>query len=188
MKKLVSSIVFAAIPLILSIFMLAFPARVTTILFFMIALYILYGALRELYVILKVDVIPNRLQTFSVVKNAVNIILSVILIFLSFSRPDIIMKVVVYIVAVDLLLTALSDTVDYIVLRRLGFTDILALDVVLRYVFSIIMFFFPSFISSTFIKIAAIIILIFSVLFMVFSVLSYRSGKDEIIAEYEEEK
>ena len=68
----------------------------------------------------------------------------------------------------------------------MGFRDILALDVILRYVFSAIMFFFPSFISSTFINIVAIIILILSVLYIVLSIVSYRRRKDEIFVEYEE--
>lgn len=186
MKKLISSIALALIPLVLSILMLAFPSRIVTVVFFMLSLYILLGSLRELYVVLKVDELPAGIRNVSVIKNAINIILSVIVIFMAFSNPGILMDIVVYIVAVDLLLTAISDTIDSIILRRMGFRDILALDVILRYVFSAIMFFFPSFISSTFINIVAIIILILSVLYIVLSIVSYRRRKDEIFVEYEE--
>ena len=48
------------------------------------------------------------------------------------------------------------------------------------------MFMFPSFISSTFIKIVAIIILILSVLFIAISIFSWKKKKDEIVVEYEE--
>ena len=87
MKKLISSIITALIPFVLAVLMLAFPSRTVSIVFFMLALYILYGALRNLYVVLKVDALPSRMRNVSVVKNALNIILSVIVIFLSFSIP-----------------------------------------------------------------------------------------------------
>ena len=68
----------------------------------------------------------------------------------------------------------------------MGIRDIIAMDVILRYVFALVMFFFPSFISSTFIKIVAIIILVLSSLYIAFCVFAYRNKKDEIIVEYEE--
>lgn len=186
MKKLILNIIYALIPLTFAVLLLAFPSRTASILFIMLSVFILYGSLKELYFILKVDMLSDRLRLISVIKNAINIILSVVVLFLSFSKPDVLMDVVVYIIAIDLLLTAISDSVDYIVLRRLGFYDIVALDVILRYVFAILMFMFPSFISSTFIKIVAIIILILSVLFIAISIFSWKKKKDEIVVEYEE--
>ena len=79
-----------------------------------------------------------------------------------------------------------GDSIDYMILRRMGFRDILALDVVLRYIFAFLMFFFPSFISGTFIKIVAIIILVLSVVYMALIIFSYRNKKEEIVVEYEE--
>ena len=186
MKKLIFSIITALIPFVLAVLMLAFPSRTVSIVFFMLALYILYGALRDLYVVLKVDALPSRVRNVSVVKNALNIILSVIVIFLSFSNPQALLDIVVYIIALDLLLTAIADSLDYVLLRRMGIRDIIAMDVILRYVFALVMFFFPSFISSTFIKIVAIIILVLSSLYIAFCVFAYRNKKDEIIVEYEE--
>ena len=96
MKKLISSIITALIPFVLAVLMLAFPSRTVSIVFFMLALYILYGALRDLYVVLNVDALPPRVRNVSVVKNALNIILSVIVIFLSFSNR-VRMKLIVFV-------------------------------------------------------------------------------------------
>ena len=186
MKKLISGMVTALIPFSLAVLMLAFPSRTVSIVFFMLSVYILYGALRDLYIVLKIDELSSRIRSVSVVKDGINIILSVVVIFLSFKNPQVLLDIVVYIIALDLLLTAISDSIDYMILRRMGFRDILALDVVLRYIFAFLMFFFPSFISGTFIKIVAIIILVLSVVYMALIIFSYRNKKEEIVVEYEE--
>lgn len=185
MKKLMISLAFAVVLMVLSILMLLYPESILTIVFLSVAVFILYGALKELYVVLKFA-LPSSLRNVGIIKNGINIVLSIIIIFLSFSKPEALMNIVVYLIAVDLLLSAIIDTVDYLTIRNLGFSSVISLDVIIRYVLSVLMFFFPSFISGTFMKIIAIIILISSVLIAVAGIWSYRREKDEIFAEYEE--
>ena len=100
MKKLILNIIYALIPLTFAVLLLAFPSRTASILFIMLSVFILYGSLKELYFILKADMLSDRLRLISVIKNAINIILSVVVLFLSFSKPDVLMDVVVYIIAI----------------------------------------------------------------------------------------
>ena len=93
MKKLILNIIYALIPLTFAVLLLAFPSRTASILFIMLSIFILYGSLKELYFILKVDMLSDRLRLISVIKNAINIILSVVVLFLSFSKPDVLMDV-----------------------------------------------------------------------------------------------
>ncbi len=186
MKKLISSIILALIPFALGVFILVFPERTITIVFFMIAVFILLSSLKELYIVLSFDELSQRIRNVGIAKNAINLIFSIVLIFLSFSNPTALIDIVVYLVAIDLLLTAVSDSLDYFYLRRLGFGDVPFLDVGLRIALSVIMFFFPSFISSTFIKIVAVVLIVISILYLVISILKYKKKGDEIYVEYEE--
>ena len=187
MKKLLSSIILALVPMALGILILLFPSRTITIVMFMIALFMLIAALKELYTLLSFDALSPRIRNVGIAKNSINIILAVLVMFFAFSNPESLMNIIVYLIAIDLLLTALSDILDYVMLHRLGFNDIPFIDTVLKIALSILMFFFPSFISSTFIKIVAIILIVLSVAYLLISIFIYRNQKEEeIVVEYEE--
>lgn len=194
MKKL-ANLMPGIILTIIGLLILLVPTKVVMIVTAVVAIYLLVLGLRNLYLVIKVfSAVPGALRVGSIVKNVVNIIFGAVVLYFAISRPEIILSVLVYIIALDLLVSALIDALDIAAIRRMGGDGIGFFDVVLHVIFAVLMFFFPKLIASTVLTIIGVIALVIGVLMAVGSIYSMNPGShkgtkdDPIDVEWEEKK
>ncbi len=192
MKRLISNLMLSLLVLLLGSLMIIRPDRVMTVVFAILGIFMLASGLKNLYLsIAYASAISRRLGIAAIVKNAFNTIFSVLIVYFAFSNPAALMSIAVYLIAIDLLLTALLDLLDHMILRRQGYVTVGIMEIVVRIAFSIFMFFFPQLIGSTVFRIVAIVLVIYGVFSAVVSVLGFfarkkHSAKEEIEVEWEE--
>lgn len=188
MKRLMDFLPGASL-LLVGVLLLVIPQNILVgIITSIVAVYLLILALRNLYYVVKVySEIPSILKMSSLLKNAINIILPVIVIYLSFTNPRIITSVIVYIIAFDLIVSALIDALDIRAFRKMGYMGMNYMDVILHLMFALFMIFFPNILVSTVKTIVAVILIILGVLFLSsgFYTFRYRGsrGMDEEVID-----
>ncbi len=191
MKRLISNLMLSLLVLLLGSLMIIRPDRVMTVVFAILGIFMLASGLKNLYLsIVYASAISRRLGIAAVIKNAFNTIFSVLIVYFAFSNPEALMSITVYLIAIDLLVTALLDLLDHMILRRQGYVTVGIMEIVVRIAFSIFMFFFPYLIGSTVFRIVAIILVIYGVFSLIMSVLGFFAGKkhsakEEIEVEWE---
>lgn len=192
MKRLISNLMLSLLVLLLGSLMIIRPDKVMTVVFAILGIFMLASGLKNLYLsIVYSSAISRGMGIAAVAKNAFNIIFSALIVYFAFSDPAALMSIAVYLIAIDLLLTALLDLLDHMILRRQGYVAVGMMEIVVRIAFSIFMFFFPHLIGSAVFRIVAVVLVIYGVFSAIMSVLSFfarkkHPAKEEIEVEWEE--
>lgn len=150
------------------------PGKVITIVTAAIAAFILIQGVRNLYITVNLfGDIRGALRTSALVKNTVNIIFSAVILFMAFAKPHLIMSVLVYVIAADLLLSAGIDAFEVVSLHRLGSDGVSWFDVLWHVLLAILMFLFPRVFASAALTVVAVVMLVVGVVLIVASIFTW---------------
>lgn len=189
MKKLALQIITALFPLLLGFLILLFPSRVIAIVFLILAFFLLFSSARELYVVTRYFLRSSRrLFITGALKNGINIILSLIIIYLSLAKPHVLGNIIIYLFALDLLLSGAVGILDSVKLKKLGIPSTLITSAVSSVIFAVFLFLFPSFIQSVVMTVIAIILIVVGTAMVVSAVAKWNSDRKNgnIDVTYEE--
>lgn len=192
MKRFISNLMLSLLVLALGGLMIIRPDRVMTVAFAVLGVFMLVSGLKNLYLsIVYAPAISRRLGLVAVVKNAFNTLVAVLVVYFAFANPAALMSLAVYLIAFDLLLTALLDLLDSMMLRKQGYAAVGMLEIAMRIALSVFMFFFPVMIGSTVFRIVAVLLVVCGVVLSALSVIGFISRrnnpvKEEIEVEWEE--
>ena len=182
MKK-ASLLVPGIILALAGVLVLLVPGKVVTIVTAAIAAFILVQGIRNLYITVNLfGDIRGALRTSAIVKNTVNIIFSAVVVVMAFMKPSLILSVLVYVIAADLLISAGIDAIEVISLHRLGSDSVSWFDVVWHLVLAVLMFLFPRVFASAALTVVAVVMLVVGIVLIAASIFTwYRSRKLEQI-------
>ena len=150
------------------------PGKVVTIVTAAIAAFILIQGIRNLYITVNFfGDIRGALRTSAIIKNTVNIIFSAVVLFLAFSKPELIVSVLVYVIAADLLISAAIDAMEVISIRRLGADGVSWFDVFWHMILAVTMFLFPRFFASAALTVVAVIMLAIGIVLLAATIFTW---------------
>ena len=182
MKK-ASMLVPGIILTIAGLLVLLVPGKVITIVTAAIAAFILVQGIRNLYITVNLfGDIRGALRTSAIVKNTVNIIFSAVVIVMAFMKPHLIMSVLVYVIAADLLVSAGIDAIEVISLHRMGSDSVSWFDVLWHLVLAVLLFLFPRVFASAALTVVAVVMLVMGIVLIAASAFTwYHTRKLERI-------
>ena len=182
MKK-ASMLVPGIILTIAGLLVLLVPGKVITIVTAAIAAFILVQGIRNLYITVNLfGDIRGALRTSAIVKNTVNIIFSAVVIVMAFMKPHLIMSVLVYVIAADLLVSAGIDAIEVISLHRMGSDSVSWFDVIWHLVLAVLLFLFPRVFASAALTVVAVVMLVMGIVLIAASAFTwYHTRKLERI-------
>lgn len=161
MKKYLGWIVSGILLIALGIFMLCMPASVLKVAVIAFGVYTILEGLFSFIASFSVRNLKNIFMT-SMIKALVNLFIGILVIYLAASSSAAaVADWVVYLIAANLLLSALAELLEDHVLRKAGLTMFgLSSGAILSLIFALVMFLFPQFVNATFFTVLAVILIV----------------------------
>lgn len=157
MKKYVSWIISGVLLIAAGIFMLVKPESVVKIAVIAFGVYTVLEGLSALLVSSRIKEVRGIFRA-NLIKALINLFVGILVVyFAAVSTGAQVASWVVYLIAINLLLSSLTEFLELAYVRKNGFeTYGLSTGALLSIIFAIIMFLFPTFINNTFFMIVAI--------------------------------
>lgn len=193
MKKYLSWIVSGILLIALGIFMLIMPASVLKVAVIAFGAYTILEGLFSFIASFSVRKLKNIFMT-SMIKALVNLFIGILVIYLAASSSaSTVADWVVYLIAANLLLSALAELIEDHIIRKAGLMMFgLSNGAVLSLIFALIMFLFPQFVNATFFTILAVILIVAGICAILWTIRLIRVigavRKSEKVAEAEFEE
>lgn len=161
MRKALPLAISGLLMIIVGAYMILRPDDFMSVVISLLGLYIVFDGIRSIISLVRYRTFfSSVVRSMAIIKGSLNTLLGAVIIVLAITNPMILLDIVIYIVAVDFLVTAVINFTDCMVLSRLdiGFGS-LGLESVISFIFAIILFLFPGFIGSVIMTLLAAIIL-----------------------------
>ncbi len=134
----------------IGLYMIIRPSGFLTVVISAFGIYLVIDGVRTLLASYKLkDVLWQSIRNVSMGKALLNMIFGIITIIIAIAAPTLIPTVLVYIIAAAFLITGIVDLVDLIFLsNRSVMVSGLGLETILSFVFAVILFLFPNFLTG----------------------------------------
>lgn len=183
MKKLIGQSIYGALIIALGLFVLLKPDTFLKTLVLVIGLAVLFEGLFSLFYsfYLKAHRFVFRL---SLIKALLNLFIGIIVVYftLTYTGHEI-TTWIVYLVAIELIISGIFTFVDMIFLKRLGVLSlkgVLSSDFIFSIGFGILLFIFPNFMGSSIVTLIGIFILLSGVTWIFSGIIMYLKGKKTV--------
>ncbi len=150
MKKYLPLFISGLLMIFVGLYMILRPDSFLTVVISVFGIYLIVDGIRTMIASYKLrDVFGRGLRNMSAAKALIDIILGVVVVIIAIASPSLIPTLIVYIAAAAFLVSGIIDAVDLAFLSRAGIAlNTLLLETVLSFVFSIILFLFPNFLTG----------------------------------------
>lgn len=157
MKKYVSWIISGVLLIAAGIFMLVKPESVVKILVIAFGIYTVLEGLTALLSSSRLKEVRGIFRA-NLIKALINLFIGILVVyFAAVSTGAQVASWVVYLIAINLLLSSLTELLELVYIKKSGFeTYGLSTGAMLSIIFAVIMFLFPTFINNTFFTIVAV--------------------------------
>ena len=161
MKKYLPLMVSGALMIFIGLYMLLHPDGFLTVVISAFGVYLALDGVRTLYAAIKLgDVIGRSFRKVAMGKAFLNMLVGLFVIIIAIAAPTLIPNLLVYIIAAAFLITGAVDLADMLLLSKAGVVGTgLGLETVLSFVFAILLFLFPSFLTGIVMTLFAAILL-----------------------------
>ena len=150
MKKYLPLMVSGLLMIFIGLYMIIRPNGFLTVVISAFGIYLVIDGVRTLFTAYKLkDIFGRSIRSISMGKALLNMVLGILVIIIAIASPSLIPTVLVYIIAAAFFITGCVDSADLIFLSRTGIpAPGLGLETVLSFVFAIILFLFPNFLTG----------------------------------------
>jgi len=180
MKKLLTNCIMGLLIAVLGVFILIKPNAFLKTLVLIFGIYVLLEGLSSIIYSFKLKSLKAVFR-ISLVKALLNLFIGILVCYFSItSTSAAVTDWVVYLIAIELLVSGILTFIDTIYLKKLEVTGLayfMGSDVVVSIFFAILLFLFPHFIGTVAITIFGVIILLAGVTMMFFGILVYSKVK-----------
>lgn len=164
MKRILSASIIGLALIALGLFLLINPTSIIKILVIVFGVYTALEGVSSLFSVFKLQK-NSRTYITGLIKSLLNIAIGVLVVYLSVTSEGAeVATWVVYLIAIDLLLSAAVNCIELYMLSKANLSsESLASSVILSIIFAIILFVFPALITSVAITIIGIILIVVGV-------------------------
>ncbi|MBO8436481.1 MAG: DUF308 domain-containing protein [Spirochaetes bacterium] len=161
MKKYIPLLLSGALMVFTGIYMILNPDSFLTVVILVFGIYLIIDAVRTLLFMRRFGDDAGRIFLgVSTGKAIMNLVMGLLVVIIALASPRLITTLVVYIAGAAFLLTGLVDLFDLIALSRMGAVwQGMGLETVLSFVFALILFLFPNFLTGVIMTLFAAILL-----------------------------
>ena len=150
MKKYLPLFISGILMVFIGLYMILRPDSFLSVVISVFGIYLVFDGMRTLLAAYRLkDVFGKRIRGISMGKALLNMVSGIIVIIISLTKPSLIPTLIVYIAATAFVITGIVDVIDLLILSRAGMgVNALALETILSFVFAIILYLFPNFLTG----------------------------------------
>ncbi len=150
MRKYIPLLISGLLMIFVGLYMLTNPDGFLTVVISVFGIYLAFEGVKSIFSYFSYrDSLGRRLRSALLAKAAVNIALGLITVIIAAVSPSLIPTVIIYLAAAAFILDGAVDLLDLMSLSKLGITvPALGLETLLSFVFALILFLFPRFLTG----------------------------------------
>ncbi len=150
MKRYIPLMISGLLMIFVGLYMILRPDGFLTVVISAFGVYLAIDGIRTLIAAYRLkEQLGMRIRGLSMGKALINMLAGLFVIIIALAAPTLIPTVLVYIAAAAFLITGVVDVIDLVVISHAGITAPgLGLETVLSFIFSLILFMFPNFLTG----------------------------------------
>lgn len=160
MKKYLPLLISGLLMIFIGLYMILRPSGFLSVVISAFGIYLIIDGVRTLLGAYRLkDIFGKGIRSVSMGKALLNMIAGIVVIIIAVAAPSLIPTMLVYLVAAAFVITGIVDVIELVVLSRAGIPAAsLGLETVLSFVFAIILFLFPNFLTGVIMTLFAAIL------------------------------
>lgn len=179
MKKLIGSLISAILVVALGVFVLLRPLMFMKIVVVLFGSYTAIEGLGSFFSILRRKLFDGYFMV-TAIKALINLAIGAVVVYFAITVPGFkVVSWVVYLIAIDLVFSAIVNIVDMVMLRKIGLGySLIGSGVLFSLLFALLLFIFPAIIGTTAMTVIGIVLILFGCMMGFTSLWTYHHMKE----------
>ena len=159
MKKYIPLLISGLLMIFVGLYMILKPSGFVTVVFSVFGIYLALDGVRTLISAQRLGSALGRFRSVLIGRALLSMLVGLIVIIAAIAAPTLIPTLLVYIIAAAFLVAAAVDLADLLVMKKAGIpSGSLGLETLLSFVFSLLLFLFPNFLTGVVMTVFAAIL------------------------------